>query len=481
MLLRLYVNGFKNLLDTEIHFGPFTCVAGGNGVGKSNLLEAVRFLNLLADVPFIQAVAEMRGDTRFPFTIEDIFFQGNGYIAPTITLQADMLITPHRQSLIGEVIQARNALLRYEVQLQRVEQHQVALVAETLRSLTAAESRELLRELPFYEDYPAMQPDEPEYFIQTTADQTIQLLAEDHSVTRRSAPGLHLKQSLLSLADPTLFPTAFLVQAEMHDWRTFHFEPAAMRIPDVIGPTNEQLAENGEHIPATLNYLINQAGNELEQADMLQTIATLLARLIGDVRSLAVEQDPQRNVQMIVIEDTQGRRLTPRMLSDGTLRFLAMVLLAQDPRPGVYAIEEPENGLHPTHIAAMLEILQAIALEPAYPVDATNPLHQVIITTHSPVVVDHISDDSLLLAEAVQRRRQHHYQTGVEFRWLKQTWRARINRDPRKAIARGTLISYLAPINASADEAPRRRVRHNPDIQAMLQSMDMVPKERPSG
>ena len=35
--------------DVDISFGPFTCTAGANGVGKSNLLDAIVFLSALAD------------------------------------------------------------------------------------------------------------------------------------------------------------------------------------------------------------------------------------------------------------------------------------------------------------------------------------------------------------------------------------------------------------------------------------------------
>lgn len=42
MLTRLKVNGFKNLVDVDVRFGPFTCVAGANGVGKSNLFCRMR-------------------------------------------------------------------------------------------------------------------------------------------------------------------------------------------------------------------------------------------------------------------------------------------------------------------------------------------------------------------------------------------------------------------------------------------------------
>ena len=48
MLTRLRVSGFKNLVDVEVYFGPFTCIAGANGVGKSNLFDAIAFLSALA-------------------------------------------------------------------------------------------------------------------------------------------------------------------------------------------------------------------------------------------------------------------------------------------------------------------------------------------------------------------------------------------------------------------------------------------------
>ena len=55
MLTRLYVSGFKNLVDTEIRFGPLTCIAGPNGVGKSSVFDAIHFLSLLADVRELHA------------------------------------------------------------------------------------------------------------------------------------------------------------------------------------------------------------------------------------------------------------------------------------------------------------------------------------------------------------------------------------------------------------------------------------------
>ncbi len=52
MLTRLKVTGFKNLVDVDVRFGPFTCIAGPNGAGKSNLFDAI----MLSERPCGEAI-----------------------------------------------------------------------------------------------------------------------------------------------------------------------------------------------------------------------------------------------------------------------------------------------------------------------------------------------------------------------------------------------------------------------------------------
>ena len=59
MLTRLEVNGFKNLVDFALDFGPYTCIAGPNGVGKSNIFDAIRFLSLLTECTINQAALQI--------------------------------------------------------------------------------------------------------------------------------------------------------------------------------------------------------------------------------------------------------------------------------------------------------------------------------------------------------------------------------------------------------------------------------------
>jgi AAA15 family ATPase/GTPase len=72
MLLRLRVSGFKNLNHVDIRFGPLTCIAGMNGVGKSNIFDAIHFLSALAEYPLFEAVAKLRNSGQLNENFQEL-------------------------------------------------------------------------------------------------------------------------------------------------------------------------------------------------------------------------------------------------------------------------------------------------------------------------------------------------------------------------------------------------------------------------
>lgn len=94
MLTRLRVSGFKNLVDVDLRFGPFTCIAGGNGVGKSNLFDALMFLGSLADQPLLDAALSVRAAGGIGGDVRSIFHRSAGSYDEEMDFEAEMIVPP---------------------------------------------------------------------------------------------------------------------------------------------------------------------------------------------------------------------------------------------------------------------------------------------------------------------------------------------------------------------------------------------------
>lgn len=117
MLTRLKVSGFKNLVDVDVHFGPFTCVAGANGVGKSNLFDAIKFLSAIADRPLIDAALSVRDKGGRTGDVRSLFHRiGNDYI-DEMSFEAEMIVPYEGVDDLGQKAEASITFLRYSITL----------------------------------------------------------------------------------------------------------------------------------------------------------------------------------------------------------------------------------------------------------------------------------------------------------------------------------------------------------------------------
>ena len=153
----------------------------------------------------------------------------------------------------------------------------------------------------------------------------------------------------------------------------------------------------------------------------------------------------------IQVVDRQRNIHAAKALSDGTLRFLALTILDLDlSAQGLLCFEEPENGIHPQRITAMLRLLKGLSVDPDQEIGEDNPLRQVIVNTHSPSVVALVNDEDLIVAEPHEQIIDGHRCRAVSFSWLDDTWRHRAF-PKRRTVSRGKLLAYLNPF-ASNDE-----------------------------
>ena len=440
MLTRLKVSGFKNLVDVDVHFGPFTCLAGVGGVGKSNLFDAIGLLSTLADLPL--AEAGRGGEVR------SLFHRVGDDSAREMELEAEMIVPPAAVDDLGRPARASITFLRYSLGLRwRQDGGGMEIAREELARVHKGNAR---GHLPF-----GPSPDwrrsvlkghrRGTHFLATgmEGERRAIHIHQDGGVTGRPRAVLAegLTRTVLSTATSDECPTVVVARREMQSWRRFALHPAALRQPDALGAP-AHLAGDGSHLPATLRRL---------------------GGVPGQAQFLVVRDEAHERLELVAV-DADGARWPAGALASGDLRFLALEALAADPlAPSLVCLEEPENGIHPERIPALLELLKKIATDPARPVGPENPLRQVIAITYSPAVVSQALDDSLLVAEGAP----------LSFACLPNTWRADHG---APTVDPAHLAAYLrAAPRAEAETAPApegerrpRRVADRSDLQMDL-------------
>ena len=159
------------------------------------------------------------------------------------------------------------------------------------------------------------------------------------------------------------------------------------------------------------------------------------------MRALDVDYDIQRDLLTLSAVIGDGPFLPTRALSDGTLRFLALCIIGADPDfLGVLCMEEPENGIHPGRIEAMVDLMRGLAVDPSEPPSSDNPLRQVLVNTHSPFFVQFQQAADLLLALPTTIKREGKTCTTMRLVPLAGTWRAKSS---AAAVSRATILDYL--------------------------------------
>lgn len=155
-------------------------------------------------------------------------------------------------------------------------------------------------------------------------------------------------------------------------------QPARMR--DYKPENGGQLGVSGENISPALLALSQQEGRLQDVVDWLSEFCA------PGIEDIDFDHTQLRSVMMFLVERA-GRRVSASSISDGTLRFLGHLVALLTCTPGaLLVVEEPDAGLHPSRIHLLAELLERIAKDRGI---------QVLATTHSPTLLANLSDEAL--------------------------------------------------------------------------------------
>lgn len=204
-------------------------------------------------------------------------------------------------------------------------------------------------------------------------------LIKDISAKERSLKRENVKpeQSILSqVRDPERYPALFELQEQyelIRLYRNWSFGPGApLRREQSTHGRSDFLSDGGDNLALVLSKIRNRIKPQLLDS---------LSKLYDGIEDINLSIDGG-NVLLFLVE--KGRREIPATrLSDGTLRYLCLLAILLHPEPPpLVAIEEPELGLHPDLIPHVAELLRQAAQRT-----------QLIVTTHSRVLVDAFTDE----------------------------------------------------------------------------------------
>lgn len=496
MLTRLKVSGFKNLVDTDIRLGPFTCIAGANGVGKSNLFDAIRFLSGLADRPLVDAAMSIRDEGGHTTDVKSLFHRLGDRYSDRMSFEAEMIVPLEGVDDLGQPAKASITFLNYKVVLAHRPGNgydrpgNLEILKEELVHVNQQDAYKhlLFEHRQNWRKSIVQGSRRVPYFISTEGEgpERVIKLHQDGGIKGRPLARLasKLPRTVLSVANAAESPTVLMAKREMQSWRLLQLEPSALRKPDEFtAPT--QLGADGSHLPATLYHLakkfliknLHQSSESQESEQVYALVANRLAELIDDVLEVSIERDERRELLTLMVTDQNRTSYPARALSDGTLRFLALAVLELDPAArGLLCFEEPENGIHPERIPAMLRLLQDIVVDTAKPVGLDNPLRQVIINTHSPALVSQVPDESLVVAELKGIIHNGTPFKAAQFSCLPDTWRHKAPERPH-LVSRGALLTYLNPVTSPEVETEHweysERLSQRPKTRRVIDRKDL--------
>ena len=357
-----HLKNYKGFADAHIDlFKPFSLLIGPNGSGKSNVIEAIELLSFVAhgqplyeigDIGRGSSGLEVRGGLqacgregrdRFQLGFSArVKFEGQ--IRP-VWYDVGIRTQPYPQ-IIDERLKVEDWIL-YEALPQQSD--------STSRDLTVQ-----------YDNF-ARGGKKPQ--VQVSSDRSMLLQYREFAASKNRKYRACLQA----------------VQAVMlHLQASFVFDPdpKLMRNYERVGDTI--LKRNGSNLSAVLYGLSEGDGDQ----------RATLQRLLEKIRQLPDEPYQKFDFTLTELKDvifgfqeSSGYKVDARVLSDGTLRTLAILTAFETVAEGSrIVIEEFDNGLHPSRVKVLAEAIAEVA---------QNRNLQVLVTTHNPATMNFLTREQL--------------------------------------------------------------------------------------
>jgi predicted ATPase len=378
MFTRIQTNRYRSLRSVDQALGPVHALVGPNASGKTTFLDVIGFVSsLMRDRGEVRATVEARSEN-----FRSLLWGGRG---SDFQLALEAPIPPDIRAQLGEGKKQFDTV-RYELAV-GVEADVVGINHESLWLIDASVRA---FEPPQRTLFPAPVVTKDIFLTKNSlgAKKVINktLRGNDNFYTegRKSyQPSFKLGRDNSALANTPADAATFPVSTWFRDLlergiQSFVLNSQTIKRPSPPGQ-KKQFQPDGSNLPWVVADLRK---NKKRFSGWLQHIRTALP----DVVDVATIERPEDKHRYLTVTYSNGAVVPSWLVSDGTLRLLALTIpayLSGSPL-GVLMIEEPENGIHPRAIETVLQSLTSLYGS------------QVLMATHSPVALSVFQPDQLL-------------------------------------------------------------------------------------
>ena len=395
MITKIEIDGFKTFDKFELDLRPFTAIVGPNASGKSNLFDALRLISALAETDIRSAMQDLRGEP------EELFRQTLKGLSDRMSFAVEVYLDQNGVDDFGRNFRIPAQRLRYEIELGLSDgadgsPRGVFVRNEHCRPLARYEDKaEYLRALkPNYNARVAP------FIRRNEAGDSIEVRQDGRQ--KRGRPVQYslreASRSALSTIATAEFPHLYALRMILMQTRFLEINPKSARSANDRFES-QTLKPDASNLAAVLTHIRNETANDLRPNGVLSDIALDLTALIPAVSDLIVQTDTNQRQYSFSVGFAGNVPFSSRVISDGTLRLLALLTVLNDPgRRGTLCFEEPENGVHEGRIPMLVQFLRdATALDP----NSQSMPFQILLNTHSPKVMSTLLYSEIVAADLV--------------------------------------------------------------------------------
>lgn len=385
LLSKISINNFKSFDDIDIDFGKINVVVGANASGKSNLIQAIKFIKDIEDMGIEDAVS-MQGGIDFLMNM-----QTKEKKSCTIAIE----LTPIDGSAIEFIpswvpfLALRYSKVKYLIEIKKKSAQKIEIVREELTYHVTID------ELGFENQTDVNSLFSYIYTIKVKKGKLSQsntLDKKNLTVTLRNGQGHTIKEELLSPLfmsfdvieikwdkSESLIKQFSLLSHKSLDFFVYDFDIKNAKKPGNI-TAKSSLEEDGANLAIVLKRIMADKEEGRKLTNLMQEVLPF----INDIR---VEKLSDTSLLFKVKEKYNQNAILPSsLLSDGTIAVTSLIVAMFFEKRELIIFEEPEKSIHPAIISKIMNLFY----------DASNT-KQILITTHNPEMVKYTKIEDLLL------------------------------------------------------------------------------------